>query len=295
MSAAGDIVLAEVPCISCGYNLHMLAADGRCPECGGCVAETLERTLLLSGDSQIRGIAGAMRLAAYLNIAVIVDLVILILTPAFSTDPQWIGILGLIGLMIFVPLQVIAAVRTTIPLPGESLGWRRRVVLISGITFGAATFVFLVAIIVIFSEMKFEAPLLVGYTAMTILFPGLCVFAWAVGDQYGRLCKAGGMPGKARWCVRIGRVIAVGAGILEIGSVILLWAEIALWEGISSPEFWDSEVADRVMEASVYGGLLVLLIGMLAATILQFMLARRLKKLAVRVGERPVLTGPAAM
>jgi len=34
------VVHPEIPCVGCGYNLHALDPNGRCPECGTPVARS---------------------------------------------------------------------------------------------------------------------------------------------------------------------------------------------------------------------------------------------------------------
>ncbi len=36
---ADETIVADVPCINCGYNLRGLNAEGRCPECGRSIPE----------------------------------------------------------------------------------------------------------------------------------------------------------------------------------------------------------------------------------------------------------------
>jgi hypothetical protein len=46
-----EVIDRDIPCRRCGYDLRMLRADARCPECGGSIAESIElfnsRELLL--------------------------------------------------------------------------------------------------------------------------------------------------------------------------------------------------------------------------------------------------------
>jgi len=45
-----SLVSADTTCITCGYNLRGLASDGRCPECGSGVAQSLRGDLLKFAD-----------------------------------------------------------------------------------------------------------------------------------------------------------------------------------------------------------------------------------------------------
>jgi len=49
-AAALTVLSEEIPCAFCGYNLRGLAADGRCPECGSRIADSLRGNLLEFSD-----------------------------------------------------------------------------------------------------------------------------------------------------------------------------------------------------------------------------------------------------
>ncbi len=42
------VIEGEVTCMECGYNLHTLRVDQRCPECGMAIVDTLRRILAIS-------------------------------------------------------------------------------------------------------------------------------------------------------------------------------------------------------------------------------------------------------
>src|SRR5262245_25253609 len=47
--ADSPVIRSDLPCSDCGYDLRTLSADGRCPECGQPIAQTLLLTLERSG------------------------------------------------------------------------------------------------------------------------------------------------------------------------------------------------------------------------------------------------------
>ena len=58
------VVVADVPCVFCGYNLRMQGVGGVCTECGGAVAESLGQTALRYGSGYLNRVrAGARPLA----------------------------------------------------------------------------------------------------------------------------------------------------------------------------------------------------------------------------------------
>jgi len=68
---AGRPVVTHLRCSSCGYDLHGLAQDGRCPECGLEVAETVapsrfEREWLLTIRYGVRWMIASMYVFAFL-------------------------------------------------------------------------------------------------------------------------------------------------------------------------------------------------------------------------------------
>ena len=66
-------VEGEWPCDGCGYNLRGLSADGRCPECGHAVADSLRATSLFHADPRwLRrlAVAGVLPLAAVVFVVV---------------------------------------------------------------------------------------------------------------------------------------------------------------------------------------------------------------------------------
>ena len=56
-----DPIVTDLPCITCGYNLRGLHADGTCPECGAAIAAAIAVRVELVGDRRWgrRVVAGA--------------------------------------------------------------------------------------------------------------------------------------------------------------------------------------------------------------------------------------------
>jgi hypothetical protein len=91
VGSASTLIDADVTCARCGYNLRTLPQDGKCPECGGSVADSL----------------GAQRRRA------------LLIGPELSLQPaRWLFLVGG-SMLIYVMLPVLnAAVLTRFVLPG---------------------------------------------------------------------------------------------------------------------------------------------------------------------------------
>lgn len=49
-SQAASPITVDILCIHCGYNLRGLTSDGRCPECGGAIADSMRGELLRFAD-----------------------------------------------------------------------------------------------------------------------------------------------------------------------------------------------------------------------------------------------------
>ena len=47
---AGSVIEVDTECIHCGYNLRGLTNEGRCPECGSPVDDSLRGNLLRHAD-----------------------------------------------------------------------------------------------------------------------------------------------------------------------------------------------------------------------------------------------------
>ena len=56
-----EFVSKDIPCLRCGYNLRGLPPDGRCPECGFWVAETVERSGWCADRETVRSVREAVQ------------------------------------------------------------------------------------------------------------------------------------------------------------------------------------------------------------------------------------------
>ena len=71
-----DRVATDLPCLSCGYNLRTLRSDGRCPECGADVADTVAvRLSLMSARDWTRTLGRGLNLLAIWLVAAAVSAV----------------------------------------------------------------------------------------------------------------------------------------------------------------------------------------------------------------------------
>src|SRR4051812_34970917 len=69
-SASGLTVAFDTPCRHCMYSLRALPTDGRCPECGTPVAESIgDHILARCAPAEIRRAAGAMRFVLWATLA----------------------------------------------------------------------------------------------------------------------------------------------------------------------------------------------------------------------------------
>jgi hypothetical protein len=71
---ADDCVVADQPCDQCGHNLYTLAKNGRCPESGHPVAETLRPDdLQFAPPAYVRAFASGCRLLAVATLFFLAD------------------------------------------------------------------------------------------------------------------------------------------------------------------------------------------------------------------------------
>ncbi len=49
-SQAASPIAVDILCVHCGYNLRGLTSDGRCPECGGAIVDSMRGELLRFAD-----------------------------------------------------------------------------------------------------------------------------------------------------------------------------------------------------------------------------------------------------
>lgn len=104
-----DRVAVNLPCIHCRYNLRTLASEGRCPECGHPVMESLRaRYLWQSPPSWVENITTAAR-ALTICVGLVLGLIISIafvglIHPPFAES----GTACAAVLLVFLPLVVIA-------------------------------------------------------------------------------------------------------------------------------------------------------------------------------------------
>src|SRR5687767_389859 len=50
-----DVLTLDRPCVHCQYNLRGLTTSGKCPECGGPVADSLRADFLIDADRKWLG------------------------------------------------------------------------------------------------------------------------------------------------------------------------------------------------------------------------------------------------
>ena len=105
-----DRVAGDLPCVHCGYNLRTLASEGRCPECGHSVMESLRaRYLWQSPPSWVENITTAARVLT-ICIGLLLGLIVPIafvelIRPPFAEIGMACGAI----LLVFLPLAIIAS------------------------------------------------------------------------------------------------------------------------------------------------------------------------------------------
>ncbi len=130
--AAEEVIDANTPCVSCGYNLRGLSVEGTCPECGASVACSIRGDLLRFSHPRWVGRLGTgAALLFYANLlaiaAVIVDAVISGVVQLQQSSLAWVydAVFAVLGLtlisMLFAGVWVLAS-----PDPRESPRTRGR-------------------------------------------------------------------------------------------------------------------------------------------------------------------------
>ncbi len=128
---AGRVIDRDVACASCGYNLRGLAPDGRCPECGAPIANSLRGNTLSSCDprwlGRLRLGADLIRVGMIVSVGLVLAVVITSGMPPLRT---WILLAFQViatGLMIAGTwLLTLPEIREDSKSPGAKARWRCR-------------------------------------------------------------------------------------------------------------------------------------------------------------------------
>jgi hypothetical protein len=101
LSAQGDVVTADAPCVRCGYNLRGLPHDGNCPECGIVVCGSLDpNTLRFADRAWLRRLSTGLSLliAGFVCSSFLAGGVLFLGTFALALGSRGDSVLTLVGL-----------------------------------------------------------------------------------------------------------------------------------------------------------------------------------------------------
>jgi len=104
MAADNSGLLGDTPCIHCGYFLRTLSRDGRCPECGQPVADSLytldeaqiiarEQRILARMDAYRRNRNGAVWLAGFSAVGTALLLISVWVLPSTVKAPEFAALI----------------------------------------------------------------------------------------------------------------------------------------------------------------------------------------------------------
>lgn len=137
MGEVSGIVIVDLPCVSCGYNLRMQPVTQVCPECGLAIEQSLRETALRWGPKFLRSMSRCAFWGALLAIAMPVWIVaatfggsILLRNWVGRADFDWFrwyawlqfALFSFFGLMAVA--HAICVWRGIRPAPGEKASWR---------------------------------------------------------------------------------------------------------------------------------------------------------------------------
>jgi len=91
-----EFVSKDIPCLRCSYNLRGLPPDGRCPECGFWVAETIDRSGWCADRETVRGVCESTE---FLIVASVLEVLILISWCLW--DNAWVFV-GIPAVLVFI-------------------------------------------------------------------------------------------------------------------------------------------------------------------------------------------------
>jgi hypothetical protein len=284
MKRPADIVVAEVPCITCGYNLLMQPANGRCPECGTSVGDTLRNPLLTAGRTRVRKIAFALTFSDGLNVLLLgTEAVISIGYPSRAQDLPFLCLLA-VAFFCYAVLQT-GAMALAATLPGDQFAARQRALALYGGGMALLSVVFWGMLSA--SHLRYSAALVGSlFLLWEIAFISLVIFTWLAAQTQVWLCSAGCIRGMVPWGRRIGLYMTVVVITLALGFLVIPALTLIANAG---PEIVDLFVI------LIRLGIFLTAPGLLGAAIFQFLLARRLRILAASIPSPLILTGPPSV
>jgi hypothetical protein len=285
MPPTTDIVVAEVPCIGCGYNLHMQPAEGRCPECNAPVSRTLHNPLMTAGRNTVTSMGDTLMLTALMVMWFFVPFIALVVL-LFSSGG--VGPLpAVLSMAYFVyTLLYLKAVLSTTTIASDYFTRYRRTIFLSGIGALVAPF-FIWAYFLSNNVTFFPFNDVTLFVPEVILFPSVVVFIWSSSCQYARVCESAALHDFAKQYRRIGLILGVAVGCVELVAAVIAIV-VLLRDGFE----W--HLADLLIGIMSLGGLL-LTPGLVLALFLQMRLSHRLTTFAATIPYPLILTGPAPL
>lgn len=263
---AVEQVRADLPCLSCGYNLRTLPVSGACPECGLAVSDTLKRALACADVDWLKTLeegATALTWSSVFTLVTVFSAWALLL--GSRAGAVGIGILGFAALVAFCN-GAVGTIGVTKPEPRTPpMRWRSA----PGAARACPAAVLSLAIILIAAwasgsslvVVVILAPLLTG---ILVLWPTLL----AVYVHF--LLKRGAAPGVARLARVTAWVGWVSLGLLATG--ILAAAVLRVF---SANAAFKADTVYGVVFSLASGGLLAMIFLVMA---LMFRLRRALER-----------------
>ena len=275
MLTSGDSITTDLPCISCGYSLRTLGTANRCPECGLCVAISWEYTLFRAAPSSLNRLAGAIALTATANVIAIVGaILLLVLLITFETMHSirlWWLLVPAAAYAGTTLVHVIGDFRSTAPLACQRA--ERHAAKLR--RFSSAYFLLIVAALFGCFLLSYDYPnisdvgsaLVIGWAASLPLF---CLYQFAAGRFFERLCQRGGIRSLVSWHHGIWLGLAIGTLLADTSFILVIASQI----------FQFGDAFTDAFAITFFFGSCVAGLSLVAITIFLFLTARAFRRLA---------------
>jgi hypothetical protein len=288
MNVENGIVIADIPCVSCGYNLRMQKADGVCPECSGWVATSLASPVAIGGTPYLRRMGWAAGISAWLNLAMIAligTFILSLLLLAVFTHERAVEvvILGFFAMVWLLTSFHIWPVWLIAREPAKGKGGVREILLL--VTSVVTSLLLFIPVVLISLEfigrpmsgghwLEIALKTLLG--GVVIMIPAVATFFVLYGMQLSDACQSAGNGSLAWWHRWTWRVPALGAAGVNLAFFV---AFLAITEVLRpAGEFLQWIVVGAAIAG--YGGVLLIALSLIATTSLLFRTASRFRKQA---------------
>lgn len=271
MDEGPTIVVAELPCVGCGYNLRMASAEGKCPECGAAVERSLEETTMKWGSEYLRRLARSVYWGAVLGGAMPVTYILIILCADYWLRTVGVAT-GYTGLSVGF---AVAAWRATKAPRGQgvgSCGWLIRAVAVA-YAVGILLIIVPELLVLIVPHWVFGTWYMgfQRYSAvvLVVMFAGLALAARESAEfitEIDRRSGNGAHTAFGKWSLRT----------LACGFLLLMAADVAsLVATLAHANFRSGE---PIYAGLVVAGLLVGLAGLILSVVALILFSRRVKR-----------------